>query len=152
LQFPIPEAVKGEHEALAAALARAAEEPGEIGKAAREVERLVRPHCVREETFALPPIALLPQLARGEVTSRAEQVLPLTDRLQRELGSMLEEHKRIVRALERLLAAAHAAERDEHAECARRWIRHARTEEDVFYPAAVLAGRYIRLKLGMNER
>jgi len=31
-------------------------------------------------------------------------------------------------------------------------IRHAQTEEQVMYPAAILAGRYIKLKLGLGGR
>jgi len=75
----------------------------------------------------------------------------LSDRLRHELDGMLNDHKEIVKALRELLAAARAQDRVEYVEFARQLIHHAQTEELVMYPAALLAGRYIRLKLGITE-
>ena len=58
-----------------------------------------------------------------------------------ELPKMLAEHREIVAALERLEAAAHAAGKPEHARFAEKLKVHARTEEEVLYPAAILVGR-----------
>lgn len=55
MTFQIPRSLKAEHDELHAELARAAKEPGEIGAAAREVARILHPHFVSEEEFALPP-------------------------------------------------------------------------------------------------
>lgn len=150
--FEIPRPVKSEHEELHAMLVRATREPGPVGAAAQAVAKLLHPHFVKEEQFALPPLALLPQLAAGEVTSAMEEVLVLTERLQQELPGMLEDHRKIVAALKLLLAAARTGNKVEYAEFAEQLIRHAQTEEQVLYPASILAGRYIRLKLGMSER
>lgn len=150
--FEIPKPVKSEHEELHNILVRAAKEPGSIGTAAQAVAKLLHPHMAKEEQFALPPLALLPRLAAGEVTSAMEEVLVLTERLEQELPGMLEDHKRIVGALKDLLKAARVSNKVEYAEFAEQLIRHAQTEEQVFYPAAILAGRYIRVKLGMSER
>ncbi|HSA88922.1 MAG TPA: hypothetical protein VLF42_03385 [Burkholderiales bacterium] len=59
MKFEIPKPLQAEHEELHATLARATQEPGAVGEAAREVARLLHPHFVREEQFALPPLALL---------------------------------------------------------------------------------------------
>jgi hypothetical protein len=53
---------------------------------------------------------------------------------------MLAEHKDIVTALEKLIEAA--------ARFAEKLVLHARTEEEVSYPTAILIGRYLKLKLG----
>lgn len=146
--FKVPEVLKGEHEELHATLARATREPGALGAAARTVANRLHPHFVKEEEFALPALALLPRLARGDVSPDMAEVLPLTDRLERELPGMLEDHRAIVGALDGLRAAANAAGRPEYVKFADELVRHAQTEEVLQYPAAVLAGRYVRAKLG----
>ena len=148
----IPKPLKSEHDELHTVLVRATKEPGALGEAARAVSRLLHPHFVKEEQFALPPIGLLPKLARDEVSADMEEVLALTDRLEHELAGMLNDHKEIVEALRQLLGAARAQDKVEYAEFAEHLIRHAQTEEQVMYPAAILAGRYIKLKLGLGGR
>lgn len=146
-RFEIPELLTLEHQELHETLARAGREPGSVGAAARRVAELLHPHFVKEEQFALPPLSLLQRLARGEVTAEMKDVLPLTERLERELPRMLEEHKGIVNALDGLVAAARSAGKLEYAEFALDLIRHAQTEEQLLYPAAILAGRYVRARL-----
>jgi hypothetical protein len=147
MKLEIPAPLRAEHEELHARLVRATREAGAVGEAARAVARLLHPHFVREEEFALPPLATLAPLARGEVSADMADVLPLTQRLNEELPAMLAEHKQIVGALDRLRAAAHAAGLPEHEEFADALILHAQTEEEVLYPAAILAGEQIARRL-----
>ncbi len=140
MKFEIPAPLQAEHEELHARLVKATQEPGAIGAAAREVARLLHPHFVREEEFALPPLALLAEIATGTVTPEMEEVLPLTRRLEAELPHMLAEHKQIVATLETLRSAAHAVNRPEYERFAEALVLHARTEELVLYPAAILVG------------
>jgi hemerythrin superfamily protein len=74
-------------------------------------------------------------------------VLKLTDRLQAELPTMLAEHKTIVAALARLQETARAAGRDDIVQFTHALTLHAQTEEQVMYPAALLVGRLVRLRL-----
>lgn len=143
MKFEIPKPLQVEHEELHARLVTATKEPGAVGAAAREVAGLLHPHFVREEEFALPPLALLERLARGEVREDMAEVLPLTRRLKAELPQMLAEHRQIVDALEKLRAAASAAGQPEHERFAEALVLHAQTEEQVLYPAAILAGEQV---------
>ena len=68
MKFEIPKPLQVEHEELHARLVEATRQPGAVGEAAREVARLLHPHFVREEEFALPPLALLEKLAREAAT------------------------------------------------------------------------------------
>ena len=61
---------------------------------------------------------------------------------------MLEEHKLIVEALRRLMQAAQEDGLAGFARLARKMILHAQTEEEILYPASILVGDYLRLKLG----
>jgi hypothetical protein len=148
----IPRSVKSEHGELHSTLVRATREEGPLGEAAKAVARMLEPHFFKEEQFALPPLGLLPRLARGEAIGEAHDVLALTDRLEHELGAMLEDHRRIVAALSVLLQAARAGDKVEYAEFAEHLIRHAELEEQILYPAALLVGRYLRLKAAPGGR
>jgi Hemerythrin HHE cation binding domain len=144
--FTIPSPLKLEHEELHAELVRATQAGGRVGEAAKEVARVLHDHFVKEEEFALPPIGLLSSLARGEVDDNMKSVFGMTDRLKAELPKMLEEHKAVVAALEKLIVAAEAEKKPEHARFAKKLMLHAQTEEEVLYPAAVLIGEYLKLK------
>jgi hemerythrin-like domain-containing protein len=77
-------------------------------------------------------------------------VLTLTERLEADLPAMLEEHQAIVAALQRLREAAERAGRKDIVAFAEQLVQHARTEEEVMYPAAVLVGRHVRLLLAQR--
>jgi hypothetical protein len=142
-----PESLKREHAELHAELLRATRAGGETGKAAKAVARLLHAHFEKEEQYALPPLGLLPALAEGKVTPEMAGVLESTDRLKAELPQMLKEHEEIVGALNRLAKAAKDEDKTEYVHFAEKLKLHAQTEEQVMYPAAVLVGEYLKLKL-----
>ena len=148
MQFAIPQPLIAEHEELLAELQHATQAGGKTAEAAKAVAAVLHPHAVKEEKYALPPLGLLPALAKGEVTPDMAQVLPLTDKLKHELPQMLAEHKEIVAALERLKIAARAENHPEIESFAQALVQHAVTEEQVTYPTAILIGEYVKLKLG----
>ena len=145
--FATPESIKIEHEELHAELAAATKAPGRTGAAARHVAELLHPHFVSEEQFALPPLALLRPLAEGSVTPEMRDAIALTDRLKAEMPRMLDEHKAIVVALEELGRAAKAEHHPEVSRFVEKLTIHAQHEEQVLYPAAILVGEYLKLKL-----
>lgn len=147
MELRIPEPLKTEHSALHSELVDATKQGGRVGAAAKEVARLLHPHFIREEEFALPPLSLLGALAKGTLVPGTD-VVTLTDRLEAELPSMLAEHQQIVAALGELVAAAKAENKPKYVDFAEKLILHARTEEEVLYPAALIVGRYIKLLLG----
>jgi hypothetical protein len=145
----IPESLKLEHEDLHADLVRATKAGGKTGEAAKAVAKVLHEHFIKEEEFALPPIGLLSALARGEIDPKMRSVLPMTDRLKAELPEMFREHQAVVAALKQLTAAAEDEKLSEHARFAEKLTLHAQTEEEVLYPAAILVGEYVKLKLGV---
>jgi hypothetical protein len=146
MDFSIPQPLKMEHDELHEELARAIRAGGRTGAAAREVANLLHPHFVREEEFALPPLGILASVARNEEVSGMADAVAMADRLKSELPQMLAEHQEIVTALGALTSAALEEGHNEHARFAQKLILHARTEEEVLYPATILLGEYLKLK------
>ncbi len=143
MTFEIPAPLRAEHDELHAQLAKAAQAPGSVGEAAREVARLLHPHFVKEEQLALPALALLADVVRGAVRAEMVDVVPLTRKLKAELPAMFAEHRQIVVAADKLQAAAREAHLPEFAHFAVELKRHAQTEELVLYPAAILLGEHL---------
>ncbi|HEY8505800.1 MAG TPA: hemerythrin domain-containing protein [Gemmataceae bacterium] len=142
-----PGSLKAEHDELHAELVRATKAGGKTGEAARAVAKVLHPHFVKEEELAMPPLGLLSDLAAGAVRPEMARVLELTDKLKEDLPSMLKEHEAIVAALETLAEAAEQENKPQPRQLAEKLKQHARTEEEVLYPAAILVGEYVRLKL-----
>lgn len=147
----IPKSLHLEHQELHHFLAAARQEPGELGDAARRVARLLEPHFRKEEAFALPPLGLLVRLVRGELDPAMSEILPRTEWLKDNLPTLMAEHLDITRALQELLGAARTAQRIDYIEFAEKLINHARMEEEVMYPAAILVGEYLRLRLAQRD-
>jgi hypothetical protein len=139
--------MRTEHAEIHNELVRATQAPGRVGRAARALAAVLHPHFEREEQIALPPLGLLAPLARGEFTPEMREVLPLTDSLRAELPRMLEEHKAIHAATLKLGEAARASGNASAARLAEGLRLHAQSEEELFYPAAVLVGDIVRMRV-----
>jgi hypothetical protein len=148
MDFAPPRSLEIEHEALHAELVPLTKLPGKVGEAARRVATRLHEHFPLEEEFAVPPLALLAPLARGEATPAMRPILAKTDRLKAELPRMLAEHRAIVEALGALVTAGEEERQPEAVTFAEKLRLHAATEEEVLYPAAILVGEYLKLVLG----
>jgi len=149
----IPTSVRDEHLELLAGLLTAGAERGPLGQAARELTATLQPHFDREERIALPPLALLRPLAEDRLPANAAEVLPLTDSLVAELPRMLEAHREVDAAIARFESVARAEHVYRYELLAGSLRRHARGEEEVLYPAAVLVGDVVRARaMGFRRR
>lgn len=147
MEFRTPEPLKKEHEELHTELADAIKAGGSIGEAAKAVAQIMHPHFIKEEEYALPPLGILTSLAKEHILQEMRDVLSMTERLKEDLPKMLEEHKAIIAKLRNLADAAKKENKIKYAAFAEKLILHAQTEEEIMYPAAIMAGEYIKLKL-----
>jgi negative regulator of sigma E activity len=146
--FSVPSALAWEHDQIYQTLVRITREPGRLGEAATVVAVALEYHFDKEEAYALPPLALLPMLARGEVSTEMREILPITDGLAVVMPELVAEHRRIAAAVEDLQAAARSEGRFDIEELGDQILRHAQTEERIMYPAAILVGEMVELRLG----
>lgn len=141
--------MKKEHDELHAQLVKATKEEGKLGEAAKAVAKALHNHFVKEEEYAIPPLGLLSKLVEGKVTSDMGDVLRMTEKLKAELPQMLSEHKEIVAALENFRAVAKKKGKKRYVRFADALMLHAQMEEEVSYPASILVGEFVKMKLSM---
>lgn len=142
-----PEAIRTEHQHLHEQLEAAMSAGGKTGQAAKKVQQVLAPHFAEEEKLAMPPLGLLDDIAQGKVTPEMRPAIAMGEKLRANLPRFLEEHEKIKAALKDLEAAASAEDKPEQIEFARKLILHAQHEEQVLYPAAILVGEHVRMKL-----
>ena len=147
MEFKVPQPMRMEHEELLAQLARATNVGGKVGEAAKVAAKVMHTHTLKEEEYALPPLGLLSRLAAGRITPEMECVLEMTNRLKEDLSYMLAEHRAIIASLMDLIDVAKAEGKPDCARLAERLILHAQVEEEIAYPATILIGEYLKLKL-----
>ena len=151
MKIEIPQSMRAEHTEIHDALAAATRKPGRVGEAARDLATILHPHFVRDEQVALPPLGLLEPLARGARDPSMDKVLPMTDALRAELPAMLRQHVDIAAAARRLEAVAREEKDAEVEHLARKLQEHAKSEEEILYPAAILVGEVVRSRLGSTR-
>lgn len=149
LEAPIPHSLVTEHEELHQMLKETIALGGETGKAAKRVEDSLSPHFLKEEEYALPPLTLLPALAQDKTLADADanEMIRRSERMSIELPQMLNDHKVIVLMLDQLMQAARTENKESALLFVEKLRLHARTEEEILYPAAIVAGKYARLRL-----
>lgn len=147
MNIEVPASIVAEHRELHEELEKSIESGGKTGEAAKVVEERLSVHFEKEEEFALPQLGLLVPLTEGKVTPDMKKAIELSDKLKADMPKMLEEHKGIVEALNALSAAAKAENKPQAIAFVEKLTAHAQNEEQVMYPAAILVGEYLKLKL-----
>jgi hypothetical protein len=147
MELIVPRALIEEHKEMGVALERAAGEGGKVGEAAQALRKVMQPHTEREEKFALPPLSLLPLLSNGELDYDMNAAVLLADKLKAEMPKMLSEHAAILAALTRLDEAARLEGKKQYVGLAAMMKLHLEEEEQVYYPAAMLVGAYLHVKM-----
>lgn len=136
----VPSSLQEEHRELHVRLERATRVPGEIGEAAQVVAHLLHEHFEAEERVAMPLLGLLAPLAAHEEIADRDEAIAMARELRTELPHMLEEHAAIKSALDNLRAVATHLGDPESIAFAEALMLHARNEEEVLYPSALLVG------------
>ena len=147
MEITIPHAIQAEHRKLHAELAKVMTLGGKTKEAAQAVEAVLHPHFLAEEEFAMPPLGALRAAAANENVGEAPRIIELSSRLRADLPRMLEEHRGIVNALAGLEQAAEEERQPRALAFAEKLRAHAEMEEEVLYPAAIVVGDYLGLRV-----
>jgi len=95
MSFEVPKSMKAEYDELHASLVRLTQSGGRTAAAAKSVAKVLDPHFVNENAYALPPLGLSQRKFECNMT----RVLKMTDKLEADMPTMLSEHKDIAAAL-----------------------------------------------------
>lgn len=140
IELQTPESLAEEHHELFHELRELASEEGETGKAVKELLSVLEPHFEGEEETAMPLLGLLRPLSEGKAVSHPMEVMSLHARFSSDYPRMLKEHVRVKELIGRVRGAA-AKGGKRHAEAVMDELElHAKIEEEVLYPAALLVG------------
>jgi hypothetical protein len=140
-----PTALRAEHEILKEQMAYALSRTGDVGKMAKELEAAMKPHMAREETEVMVILEAAEDLAAGHWPANAELLLERFLALEADLRMMWKEHDQIHTLVRKLRRVADIEGEEEIVRLCDALIQHADLEEQVLYPAAIIAGRYLRL-------
>jgi len=133
-----------EHEEIHQELLKAMRIPGKVSEAAKQVAQVLHPHFKRENELALPVIGVAKELAEDKASPDFPKASELAGKFKLEYEKMLQEHEEIVKALNELEKAGKQAKKYAVVEFARKLKLHAKTEEDLTYPAVLIVGKLLR--------
>lgn len=145
VEFSLPEALRLSHAQLNAGLLKAMQTKGQTMIAADELAPLLEAHLQKEDTQVLHALGLLEPLAANAVDLSVAGDFSELDNLEASESSLREEHTALMRAVEKLRAAARAENADEVLEFTERLLLRIRLDEEILYPAALLIRNYLRL-------
>lgn len=99
MQFPGkpegPSSLLNEHKTLLNQMQAFTSYSDPAGKVAGTLYELMQHHFEEEEDFVLPPLAVLPLLASGQLPGQRGELLLLTEKLKAQLSHMNAEHQMI---------------------------------------------------------
>ena len=140
----MPSAIKDEHDSLLARLHVITLFHDSTGIMAIKLLDLMDHHFSEEENIVFPPLGLLPSLASGEIPEKRDEIIQLTEKLKLQLTHLSVEHQLIKTHMGEL---EQAATKDNHPEIIaliHDVHKHATIEEEVYFPAAILVGEYLK--------
>ena len=102
-------------------------------------------HFKEEEEYVFPLLGILPMLAKGEVPGESQKLIGMMNHFTENSGHMIAEHQIIGVQLYELQRVSHDAGMKKFIEDVQ---AHAKMEEEILFPAAILAGEYLKIKTG----
>lgn len=149
-QFPgkpqVPSSIKKDHEYLLDKIHRITLLPDSTGLAAGKLSDLMQHHFKEEEAMALPALGLLPLLSGGKLPDQSKEVIEMCEKLKAQLVHLDVEHQLIKAYMDELMNVATKENHPEVIELEQALQKHAKTEEEVFFPTAILIGEYLKLR------
>ncbi len=137
-----PASLEKEHQEIWRLLMGVQNLSGKTGSIAEKVAVDLKSHIDREESLALPLLGILRDLVNGKLTNAsARRASSIYVKFEKEYPGMLHGHKELYKMLERLKKVGAEEGHLTAVRFAEALEKHSQEEEEVLYPAALLAGR-----------
>jgi hemerythrin-like domain-containing protein len=142
-----PFSLEKEHEEIWQLLASVQQLSGKTGSIAERLATSLKTHIDKEESLALPLLGILRELVDEKLSSgSATRAATIYSKFEKEYPGMLRGHKELAKHLERLKKVAADEGHLTALRFAEKLEKHSREEEEILYPAALLAGRFASKK------
>ena len=149
-QFPgkpeVPASLQHTHAEILAQLHQFTLIKDKSNPVALKLEELMLHHFKEEEDYIFPALGLLPLLANGQLPKETKNVQLLTEKAKSMMDHMSAEHQLITAYIGELKQASAAENLPAIIEFEKAVSQHAKSEEEVYFPAAIMVGEYLKLK------
>jgi len=137
-----PASIEKEHQEIWQLLIGVQNLSGKTGSVAEKLATGLKAHIEKEESLALPLLGILRDLINGKLSrASAKRASLLQAKFEKEYPGMLHGHKELYKVLERLKKVGAEEGHLTAVRFAEALEKHSQEEEEVLYPAAILAGR-----------
>ncbi len=152
----VPQSVSYEHEQIIKDLTNFAKREVAHAAAAQKALIVIKAHYAREEAFVLPPLALLPKIAKGAVSKdmiskELEPAIAMADRTKAALPELQNDHVQITSLMNELIEAGKADHDEELTRLATRVAIQSLNDFEMTQPTTILIGDYLRLRLATGD-
>lgn len=144
----VPQSIRLQHEQIISRLNHFAQSKDkESAAAAQKATAFLKEHYAREEQFVLPPLSLLPRIAKGEISKDMEPVIAMADRTKSALSDFENDHIKITSLMNELIAVGKKKKNEELVRLATRIAAQSLNDIEVNQPTTILIGDYLRQRL-----
>jgi hypothetical protein len=144
---PGPQSISHEHEQIIKELTNFAKREVAHAASVQRALTVIKAHYEKEEAFVLPPLALLPQIARGAVSVDMETAIAMADRTKAALPDLQNDHIQITSLMNELIEDGKTVHDEELVQLATRVAIQSLNDFEVAQPTAILIGDYLRWRL-----
>ena len=111
--FQVPQSIRVQHDQIMTRLATFAKHQDPVGATASKALAVLKAHYAKEEAFVLPPLGLLPRIAKGEFSKDMEPAIAMADRTRAASSEFQKDHIEITSLMNDLIEAGTKTHNDE---------------------------------------
>lgn len=150
-ELRVPQSISYEHERIIKDLTNFAKREVAHAAAAQKALIVIKAHYAKEEAFVLPPLALLPRIAKGAVSKDMEPAIAMADRTKAALPELQNDHVQITSLMNELIEAGKADHDEELTRLATRVAIQSLNDFEMTQPTTILIGDFLRLRLAKGD-
>lgn len=147
----VPQSIRLQHEQITRRLTAYTKHEAPVGAAATKALAAVKAHYEKDEQFVLPPLALLPRIANGEVSKDMEPAIAMALRTQAAQPELEKDHIQITSLMNELIEAGNKTHNDELVRLATWIAAQSLNHIEVLIPTSIMVGNYLRQRLPKDQ-
>ena len=152
----VPQSISYEHEQIIKELTSFAKREVAHAAAVQKALIVIKAHYAKEEAFVLPPLALLPIIAKGAISKDmiSKDMAPaiaMADRTKAALPELQNDHVQTTSLMNELIEAGKADHDEELTRLATRVAIQSLNDFETAQPTTILIGDYLRLRLAKAD-